>query len=733
MGRYVSLSTLAGIALSGVSGLLYGQAPDPDVETGPQRHIPTLEVWGILPEQIDLAPGAVGVLTDEQIEQFRPYTLHDAFDFIPGVRTLDDDVLGRRSAIGIRGAATRRSRKVLLLEDGVPINASTYLDPSAHYTPPMERLERIDVLKGNGQILHGPLNNHGIVNFRNKRPTPEPVTSGEIAFGNHNANKQHLMHQRSDGSLGTVVSYTRWEADGAFDVEDAEFQDIYAAMEWQFSERQSLSASAVYFRERSHYDESNLTPQEFDIAPRRKQGRFGQEYNTIAIDYLKAALTHNIDVTGDWSVSSMLFATDLDRARFTVDPGEYDVAALPELVLVDGDGAFVPGPDGNGQMIGRDRHYRTRGAESRMEYAGLSGARVDHLLQWGARVERHRLRDKRTRGPVGAVLGPGNRGAVIRDEPYEASAYSLFFQDVLRFGDWTVIPGLRWESYTQRKQRIFPTVDPREKYDDSILLPGVSLLYTGFDDFNVFASVQRGYTPAIARASEFPLTPEIGVNSQLGVRGRVGEGVSYEAAAYYNRLSNTLVQLPFVDLETGANVFVNAADSESTGMDLGLRVDSAPYTESAFNVFGMLAYNYADATFKEGMSKGNRLPEIPRHSGSFTLGIEHPAGWHVSATVSHQSSFFTDPANTRDPILADEDGDPVGPGDALDLREPIVLGQVPSRSLLSARAGYTFANRTMSVWIQGRNLTDKDYISDYSNGIRPGAERTLMGGVSLRF
>lgn len=695
--------------------------------------IPTIEVREILPDRTDDAPGATGLLTEGQLEQLRPYTLHDAFYFIPGVRALDEDALGRRTGIGIRAAPTRRSRKVLLLEDGTPVNASTYLDSSTHYTPPMERLERIDVLKGNGQILHGPLNNHGIVNFRNKRPAEEPVTSVELAIGNNHASRQHLMHRRTDGAFGSVLSYTGLAADGSFDVEATEFHDFYANLVWQVDDRQSLAVSGLYFRERSRYDESNLTPQEYALAPRTKLGRFGQEYNRIAVDYKKFDITYNREIGEEWSISGKVFATDLDRPRFTVDPGEYDVASLPERVLIDGDGTFVPGRDGNGQMLGRDRHYRTYGVEARFDYGGLGGGSAGHTLQWGLRAERHKLRDRRTRGAVGEILSRGNRGRLVRDEPYEATAFSVFLQDVIRIGDWTLIPGLRAETYEQRKQRVFPTVESVETFDDSILLPGISVLYRGMDDVALFASVQRGYTPAIARGSDFPLIPEIGVNAQLGARLQFGEGTGLDVAVFYSRLSNTLVQLPFIDPKTGSDIYINAVDSKAAGLDIGLRVDSDAYTGAALNLFGLLAYNYTDASFTEGLSRGNRVPEIPRHSGSVTVGIEHSRGWQLSATASYHGRFFTNPANTVDPLLANEDGQPLAAGDVLDLREPIVLGLVPSRTTISARALYSLSEARANIWIQGRNLADREYVSDYSNGLRPGAGRTVMGGVSLEF
>src|SRR5690606_3604452 len=132
-------------------------------------------------------------------------------------------------------------------------------------------------------------------------------------------------------------SWTRLKADGTFDVEDTHYQDFYGAAEWKVSARHELSASALYFRQPSHHDESNLTPEEYAAAPRTKRCRFGQEYNTIAVDYLKFDVKHHVILTDALSNSTRLFHTNLDRPRFTVDPGEYRVGDLPDLVLDEGD------------------------------------------------------------------------------------------------------------------------------------------------------------------------------------------------------------------------------------------------------------------------------------------------------------------------------------------------------------------------------------------------------------
>lgn len=722
--------SLVAAALVVVGGGAVSAQPPP-----PQPPLPAIAVWidveEVVPAEVRDTPGAVSVLTDQELETFRPYTLHDAFLFIPGVRTIDDDVLGRRSGIGVRGAPSRRSRKTLLLEDGTPINASAYLDPSAHYTPPMERLERIDVLKGTGHILHGPLNNHGIINFRNKKPTMVPETAIELGTGNLGTFKRHLMHRRTDGPVGLVLAYTGANADGAFDVETHQYDDLFGSVDWAIAPRHELGVSTTYFRERSHYDESNLTPPEFDVAPRTKEGRFSQEYNTIAVDYWKFDLVHNYQSPGRLSSSTKWFSTNLDRPRFTVDPGDSPVALLPEVEPED---PFIAGVEG--QMVSRDRHYRTYGIENRMEWPALLASGSGHTLQWGARLEYHALDDRRTEGETGEVIDVDNRGTYVRDEAYRASAVSAFFQDAIRAGRWVVTPGARVEYYTQSKERRpspdLPAGAPKEEDASTLVLPSVSVLYNGWRDTSLFANVGRGYTPAFARtAAEFPLDPETGINSQIGVRSTAVTGVVFDGAFFYNVIRDTVVQLPYtIDNQ---NIFLNSEDSRSFGFDVGTRINSAAYTGSRYNVFGLVNWTYANAAFTAGDVEGHWVPEVPRHAGSVTMGVEHGAGWRVTATVSYFGRFFTDPLNTVPLTLADEDGQPLGEDDDFDLREPVVLGRVDSHTLLSASAIIPVPRTPLVVWLQGRNLTDRVYVTDLANGLRPGAPRTLSVGLRVEF
>ena len=256
-----------------------------------------------------------------------------------------------------------------------------------------------------------------------------------------------------------------------------------------------------------------------------------------------------------------------------------------------------------------------------------------------------------------------------------------------------------------------------KKDSNSLLLPGISLLYSGFDNSEVYAGIHRGYAPASARSDEFPLTPETGINSQIGLRSSALKGVSLDMALFYNRIEDTLIRKE-VD-EFGDARFVNAADSRVYGLDLGARIDSWAWYDSPLNAFAEVAMNYTNAKFSNGPLKGNDVPEVPRYNGSLTLGLEHTAGWHLSTTLSHFGAFYTDIENTR-PITASGDEDDAG--------------RVPSHTLLSARASYRLPTRLdTTLWIQGRNLTDKLYIADIQEGIRPGAPRSILAGVTFNF
>ena len=127
--------------------------------------INTLTVTGILPDRLEAVPGSFDIVDERDLERRRPFTVKEALKTVPGINAVDEDSYGLALNIGVRGLNPRRTSRTLLMEDGMPLFLGPYGDPSAHYSTPLDRVERIEVVKGSGQILYGPQTVGGMINF----------------------------------------------------------------------------------------------------------------------------------------------------------------------------------------------------------------------------------------------------------------------------------------------------------------------------------------------------------------------------------------------------------------------------------------------------------------------------------------------------------------------------------------------------------------------------------------
>lgn len=452
----------------------------------------------VLPGNIqDFAGSGSRVTQTDQATQ-RPLEVHRAFGNVPGVATVNDDGQARHGGIGIRGAPARRSRKTLILEDGQGINFSTYIDPSTHYTPPLDRVEAVEVIRG-AVFLQGPLTNHGVVNFQNLNPfgTPETVVKASVGHTEGAQNdinfNRHIHHRQHIDNVGVVVSYTGSDFSGAWDNERLRYDDFYAALGWRGSSS-DLTISGVYFRQRDRFDEANFEPNEFAEFGRCKSCADPvSRFNNYNSDIFRLQVAHDYYVDPSTTISSRVYGYYNDRPRFEAEAEGYTFT-----------------------MEGRVRRYDHVGAESRVEFADrafIGGLTQD--IQVGVRYENSGFKNKNTIGEKGEKLDFDNRGDTDDLlENYEADAFSAFVQTAIHLTPrFTVIPGVRFESYnvTRKVQadgdRDLELGDPAitEKSSFDNVLPGIGVSWKATDLTNLYASVHRGHTPHVGRGEPYPL------------------------------------------------------------------------------------------------------------------------------------------------------------------------------------------------------------------------------------
>jgi Fe(3+) dicitrate transport protein len=714
----------------GTDGRLVGNAPTLN---------PIDPSSGILPADLQGYVGAGSRVTLDRIEEFRPKDNHEILARMPGVMVVNDDGMSRHSGIGIRGSPVRRSRKVLVLEDGQSINFSSYLDPSTHYTPPTDRVEGVEVVRGYN-IPFAPLTNHGVVNFLNLSPfgAPETVISGSIGYtegANKGTNNTRHVHTRQHaGNVGVVASYSGSEAGGAWDNEVLRYNDFYGAIGWKGID-QDLAISGVYFRQRDNYDEDNFegTVADFFANGRNKSGNpdigdGASDLNTYNADYFRLQIAHNLYLDDNTTLSTRLYGHDNERNRFS--------AREPF-----GDDFF---------MRGRNRHYRVYGGDSRIEFANVAllGSMTQDI-QAGVSYERHSFRNCTSFGDIGEILDSDNTGNCFADadagdpdtgrlEKFETDAYTAFIQSAMHVTrDFTFTPGVRFVHYNVDRTGVFagsegwPVGVPipageefeaadligSEKKNFDHVLPGVAAAWEVMPRSTIYGGYQRGFTPSVARGEFFPLPEEVGDNFQVGVRTTAVTGLTLDMAYFHSRIDDYQIKEAFT-APSGANIFGTVDEVEIDGFEIYSRLDSQPFTGGRMNFFGEANYTFADSVITESdipEEVGKLVPEVPRHFATLTVGVEERGLWDASVTWTYLGEFFTDTVNTVD-------GDP----------EEGVVGVVPDVWLLSARANYTIPNSDMTLFVAGQNLLDEFYIADRADGMKPGIGRTLWAGFKLK-
>ncbi|HNK90135.1 MAG TPA: TonB-dependent receptor plug domain-containing protein, partial [Chitinophagales bacterium] len=117
------------------------------------------------------------------------------FGCIAGVNVWENDAAGMQLGIGARGLNPNRSAEFNIRQNGYYITADAIGYPDAYFTPPIEALDRIEVVRGAASLQFG-TQFGGLVNFRTHHPIDK---------------KFQFTSQTTAGSFGTVSVFNAIE------------------------------------------------------------------------------------------------------------------------------------------------------------------------------------------------------------------------------------------------------------------------------------------------------------------------------------------------------------------------------------------------------------------------------------------------------------------------------------------------------------------------------------------
>src|SRR5262249_9495027 len=148
------------------------------------------------------------------IQRAQPVETSQMLRRVPGIQSREDFGAGGRIDISVRGLEAGRSRRVLLLEDGMPISLNPYSEPDMNHTPPIERYRAIEVVKGSGNILFGPQTLAGTINFVTKNPPEKPTFVADVDGGTYGYLRTLSSYGDSVGKVRFLIQVMNRRGDG---------------------------------------------------------------------------------------------------------------------------------------------------------------------------------------------------------------------------------------------------------------------------------------------------------------------------------------------------------------------------------------------------------------------------------------------------------------------------------------------------------------------------------------
>lgn len=666
--------------------------------------------------------GSGATVEAEDLERSRVFTVNEALRQVAGVFPREEEGIGLRPNVGIRGLSPIRSTKVLLLEDGLPLAYAPYGDNASYSHPPIRRFERIEVLKGASQVRFGPNTVGGVVNYISPAAPEAFEGSLQLAGGTNG-------YVEVDGSLGGPIAGFRVLAhanttsfDGVRKNHGLAFNDFYLKAERELSPRHDLALRLGLFRENSQVSYSGLTQAEFAADPYGNpfpNDRFETERFTGAFSHIWRIAD---GATLTTSVYSLWFDRDWWRqssnsAQRPNDASDPACAGMANLNTTCG-------------TEGRLREYTQYGAESRLAWtAALGGAPLS--LEAGVRwhTERQNRLQINADTPTGRSPGVGVNGGVTESNLRYADALSAFVTAQAEFGRLTVSPGVRVERIDY--ERINRLTGARGETELTETIPGLGVTFALREDMALYAGVHRGFAPPRVEdivtnaGGDVDLDAERSVNWELGLRGEAATGLHVDVAAFLMDFENQIVPASVAG-GVGATL-TSAGETRHSGAEASVRgsLRDMGLMTGANDVFFRTALtwvNEADfvgarfsniAGFGAVSVSGNRLPYAPEWIASAAVGYERGDWLTLQAEVQHTGEMFADDLNTVAPVANGQRG-LIAEGTTLNLAANL-------------------RQRAATFYVTGKNVTDEVFIVDRARGILPGAPRLVQVGVRFAF
>lgn len=652
----------------------------------------------------------------------------EVYKGIAGLNIWENDGAGLQLAIGARGLDPNRTSNFNTRQNGYDISADALGYPESYYTPPVQALKRIEVVRGAASLQYG-TQFGGLLNFI-FRAGPENKPFEFITENTYGSFGLFSTFNSVGGTVGKMNYYGLYQykkGDGWRPNSEFSQHTTFGNVKFKASEKLELGLEFTHMNYLARQP-GGMMDFEFEADPRQSK----RERNWFRVNWNLAALNLDYRLSG---------RTKLNLRNFLLFAGR---DALGELGPIN-----RPDP-------GRERdlimgQYRNFGSEARLlhRYA-LMGQHSTFLL--GARFYRGHTRNRQ--GDAGAGSGPDF--SFLNPEDLERSSYkfpsrnyALFAENLFNLAPrLSLTPGIRLEhirtaSEGYYKKRVFSggqaifeqRLEDAQSNERAFLLVGLGLGYQLKQGLEAYANFSQNY-----RAINFSdlavvnpnlvvdslLEDERGYNADIGLRGALfGNRIRFDLSAFYLRyngrigLSEITIPGP-ITIERQVAYRTNIGNARILGLEAFAEADIwrlvfGEKAEPSFPVFVNLSHLGGKYVSGQRQFIGNAVELIPPVSLKAGAAFQ-VKGWRLSYLFTYVGRHFSDATNAE--FVADA-----------------TRGIIPSYSVMDVSASYTYHRYQLQAGVN--NLLDAAYFTRRAAaypgpGIIPAEGRRFYVGLRVK-
>ena len=649
------------------------------------------------------------------------------FAKVPGMSVWENDGSGIQVGVGVRGLSPNRSWEFNVRQNGYDITPDIFGYPEAYYNPPMEALEKIEVIRGAASLQFGPQFG-GLLNYQIKKGDPnKPFT-----FETQQTVGSYGLFNTYNAIGGTYKKFSYYgflhnrTADGWRNNSRYNIYTGYFSANYQLTQKMNISL------EYTKSDYKSQQPGGLTDAQYKENSRQSfRERNWLGAPWNVASLTFKYDISKavSFNIKSFGAVTERNSVGFTSPVTVKDTINSSTLQY-------------NARQVDRD-YYKNYGTEARMsvryKFFGKENIFAGGIRAYGGSLKREQLGKGTTGSSYDLSLTNAQYG---RSLDYTTTNYAAFAENIFQVGNrLKIVPGIRLEYISNKKSGYINTTPTGVLTPDTrvrqFLLYGIGTEFVVTEKTNIYGNFSRAYRPVTFSELTPSATTEIidpnlkdasGFNADLGYRGTVKNFLSFDVGVFYLNYDNRIGTLT----QNGAPFRTNIGTSVSKGVESYIEIDVVKiFTEKSKigNISIFASNSFIDAKYVKWNNpaiagdpsksiENKRVENAPQYIHRFgaTYNLK---GFSATFQLSNVGDVFTDAANT-------EKSNATG-----------TIGKLSGYQVMDASLSYKFMER-YNFKAGVNNIADEKYATRRAGGypgpgIMPGNGRTIFVSIGASF